>query len=453
MRIVEYEMIKRKETWQDKATLAIEAKKPQPREPRNYWVRLSQGQIIAKLYLYDSAKLEKPEDEDLESEAWIEYRRKKALSISKSTLRKAIDRLIDKGFLLMRSKPGDEFGAPIYTLHRVNVQKSMKELPANPYTIFNGWGVSNFESGGESQILEVPPSNIETPTSKNAKSHSQNLEVNKDSNRESSLDDTKEEGTYGADAPTPAHLKEVVDEKIEEVQRITDKHKAVQPNETSYHIAGRAIGNERVDTPGRLTLPSKDKIGASTHGRQDIHTASDNRTPDHHQRDRDLQGSPGDQNRTTDTRPYPETGEALSGFARESPEPGQASGTERATQEITSEHTPGPGALPSAADPFFGRHGNTSDQAISVSPSLDPDPAQADFPPAGSAASGTTTAQVTGFTPPKRPRGKQPPVSLTLLGSQVMQWVGEIRGAKPRMMQGNIRACNMRGFAPRISPT
>ena len=154
MRIVEYEMIKRKEAWQDKATLAVEAKKPQPREPRNYWVRLSQSLIIAKLYLYDSAKLEKPEDEDLESEAWVEYRRKKALSISKSTLRKAIDRLIDKGFLLMRSKPGDEFGAPIYTLHRANIQKAMKELPANPYTIFNGWGVSNFESGGESQILE-----------------------------------------------------------------------------------------------------------------------------------------------------------------------------------------------------------------------------------------------------------------------------------------------------------
>ncbi len=45
-------------------------------------------------------------------------------------------------------------------------------------------------------------------------------------------------------------------------------------------------------------------------------------------------------------------------------------------------------------------------------------------------------------TVPERPRGKQPPISLTLMGSQVMQWIGEIRGAKPRMTQGNIRACN-----------
>src|SRR5258708_17636949 len=82
----------------------------------------------------------------------------------------------------------------------------MKERAANPYPSFNGWGLPNFESGGESQILEVPHSNIETLTYKNAKSHSQNLEVNKDIYRESSLDDTKEEGTYGANAPTRPHV-------------------------------------------------------------------------------------------------------------------------------------------------------------------------------------------------------------------------------------------------------
>src|SRR5260221_352401 len=268
MRIVEYEMIKRKETWQDKATLAIEAKKPQPREPRNYWVRLSQSLIIAKLYLYDSAKLEKPDDEDLESEAWVEYRRKKALSISKFTLRKAIDRLIDKGFLLMRSKPGDEFGAPIYTLHHANVQKAMKELPANPYTIFNGWGVSNFESGGESQILEVPPSNFETPTSKNANSHSQNLEVNKDIYRESSLDDTKEEGTYGASAPTPAHLKEVVDEEIEKVKTTSGRLRAMKGasfNQDDVSDSQMDIGNDAEEEETPTEKREAVKIGAS-HG-------------------------------------------------------------------------------------------------------------------------------------------------------------------------------------------
>src|SRR5258708_4982354 len=73
-----------------------------------------------------------------------------------------------------------------------------------------------------------------------------------------------EEGE-GADAPrTRAELvddlKEIHPVVKQEVQRITDKHKAVQPNETSYHIAGGAIGNERVDTPGRLTLPSKPAV-------------------------------------------------------------------------------------------------------------------------------------------------------------------------------------------------
>jgi len=28
------------------------------------------------------------------------------------------------------------------------------------------------------------------------------------------------------------------------------------------------------------------------------------------------------------------------------------------------------------------------------------------------------------------------------MGSEVMQWIGEIRGAKPRMTSGNVRACN-----------
>src|SRR5258708_18168230 len=84
MRIVEYEMIKRKEAWQDKVTLAAEAKKAPPKAPKEYWARLSQGQIIAMLYLYDSAKLAKPEDEDKENKAWAEDRRKKAHSISKS---------------------------------------------------------------------------------------------------------------------------------------------------------------------------------------------------------------------------------------------------------------------------------------------------------------------------------------------------------------------------------
>src|SRR5260221_10043017 len=80
----------------------------------------------------------------------------------------------------------------------------------------------------------------------------------------------EEEGTYGANAPTPADLSsEELHEKVdgaiigvETVKRITDKHKAVQPNETPYHIAG-AIGNdvEEEDT-AKMPAVSKQAVAA-----------------------------------------------------------------------------------------------------------------------------------------------------------------------------------------------
>src|SRR5215469_6481171 len=97
MRVVEREMIKLKEAWQTRVEKALEEKKEPPKKPKAYWPRLSQSQIIAKLYMYDSAKIKKPEKaEEEDPEAWEEYRQKKALSISKSTLVKAINLLIDK---------------------------------------------------------------------------------------------------------------------------------------------------------------------------------------------------------------------------------------------------------------------------------------------------------------------------------------------------------------------
>src|SRR5258707_7823794 len=113
-------------------------------------------------------------------------------------------------------------------------------------------------------------------------------------------------------------------------------------------------------------------------------------------------------------------------------------------QTTVLEHTPGTPPRPLAAGTadVTSRHGDAGSDQASRSLLLDSEPAQADFPPAGSNASCATTAQASGFVPPKRPRGKQPVVALTLMGSQVMQWIGEIRGAKPRMTSGNVRACN-----------
>jgi len=208
MRVIEAEMIKRKEAWQVRVEKALEEKKPLPKEPKAWWVRLSQAQIIARLYMFDSAKLKKPEGENLNSREWIEYRFKRALSISKATLKKAIELLKALGFLIEKSKPGDEFGAPIYTLNKDSVQEAIKKLPANPFTIFHHLGgVENIESGGDSKNFNVPPQNSDSgesqifsvPPEKISSGESQNFRVDIDSRIDSPEDieiDNEEEDTY-----------------------------------------------------------------------------------------------------------------------------------------------------------------------------------------------------------------------------------------------------------------
>ncbi len=237
----------------------------------------------------------------------------------------------------------------------------------------------------------------------------------------------KEEGTYGANAPTPAHLKEIVDEKLEEVKTTSGRLRAMKGaafNQGDVSDSQVDIGNDAEEEETPTEKREAVKIGAS-HGND------------------------------TTVHPGTSVGHNHGLYSAE------------AHEQIASQHTPGPAALPSAAvGATHGRsHGISSDQAISVSPSLDSEPAQADFPPAGSAASGATTAQASGSghpttsngqqetakpalqanaaaAIPKRPRGKQPIVSLSLMGSEVMQWIAEIRGAKPRMTAGNVKACN-----------
>jgi hypothetical protein len=159
----------------------------------------------------------------------------------------------------------------------------------------------------------------------------------------SSFEEGSGEAGEGANAPTPAHLKEIVDEKLEEIEavqrQITGEHEAVQPNETPYHIAAAAIRND-------------------------------------------------DDGEDTAKRPAVRLQAVAAGQAPSASLPIDAP----VRQTTVSEHTPGHQASPS---------------------SLDPEPAQAVIPPtAGSVASGTTTAQASGFVPPerpKRPRAKRPP--------------------------------------------
>jgi hypothetical protein len=120
MRLVEYEMIKKKEKWQAKVTEAIDAKKAAPEEPSEYWCQLSHAQIIGKLYKFDTTKVGA----------------KHPLSISKATIRKALNNIIEKGWLLTRTAPDDEFGAPQYTLNRQTIQAAMNLLPKDPFSLF-----------------------------------------------------------------------------------------------------------------------------------------------------------------------------------------------------------------------------------------------------------------------------------------------------------------------------
>lgn len=140
LRIIEYEMLKLKEKWQNRVGAALDAKKPIPPEPKEYWVRLSYSQIIAKLYRFDTSRVGA----------------KQALSLSKTSLRRAISGLLKKNLIFMRSVRGDEFGAPQYTLHRQAIQEALDSFPTelDPFSIFYRTPLSD-EEDGEAPIWQV----------------------------------------------------------------------------------------------------------------------------------------------------------------------------------------------------------------------------------------------------------------------------------------------------------
>ena len=222
---------------------------------------------------------------------------------------------------------------------------------------------------------------------------SEKPQINLDCLDDSEIDNGEGITSSGDDAPTPAELLEDViethDDVKEELKRITGEHPAVHvDNESHYHIAnGSAIGNEeRVIAPA-LSLPSKGVSHARRVVRADLPSGSDR---------------------------------------------GDSPGLRGSLPDRPVEQTPGtPESLPLAAVADYGRHGDTgSVQAISAPSSLGPEPAQATIPPAaGSVAGDATTAQAKGFTPPKRPRAKRPPVmpaeppTITLTPQEQFFWL------------------------------
>lgn len=147
MRIVEAWMVHQRKQWHLEVAQAAADNKPEPSEPEHYWVTISRSQFIAQLYMFDSARA-------------IEGKKN---TISKGTLRKALNALIDDKYLITRAQPGNEFGSTQYTINRPLVQSHMSKLPKNPWSYLGHNGnvpadpVTNFDTPPQLQILTLPP--------------------------------------------------------------------------------------------------------------------------------------------------------------------------------------------------------------------------------------------------------------------------------------------------------
>src|SRR6266571_4435475 len=223
MRILEYKMVRLREKWQDEIVKAIDKGLPPPPEPEHYWVTLSQGQIIAHLFRFNSAKAPK----------------EKKNSISKGTVRKALNALIEDVYVLTRSQPGKEFQATQYTLNTKLIEEHMwTRLPKEPWSYLGYSGKGEFEAvspelGGELQILKLGRvtnfetgelQNVNLPLTNLESGELQNLKVLIESLLESRRD-TKEDKTTGtvaqpndncdaADADRPSHPLDEMDKLV-----------------------------------------------------------------------------------------------------------------------------------------------------------------------------------------------------------------------------------------------
>jgi hypothetical protein len=285
----------------------------------------------------------------------------------RTTIKRALDLLKSKKFIYMRKNPKMPLDQTRqYLVNQKAVQDAIDALPTIVVK-------TTLESIKDDNALPEKQQSMSQNRQSNAEKATSNTN---DYITEITPSEITEEGTYGADAPTPADLLEDVNEKLEEVeelQRISGELPAVHSDtESHYHIANGAIGNEE-DTAPRLEAV---KIGA-THGHNDTE-------PSH--RPAGLSSNMGYR------------GDDSGGdFVRQGHTP----------EQITSQHAPGPAALPPAADGRVGRSPGIS-RVQAISAPLVPLPAQTAFPPVGSVEP-VPTAQASGFKPPKRPRQPRPP--------------------------------------------
>jgi len=400
------------------------------------WLEKKRDDILKEIEQRKKQNLPLFMPEEVEARVWIymsynDFVRESGQSLGYNTVIRTLDYLVKKKVIEQRENHDPRFADYEYRINKKVVRELLSELPLFPVFIPKGtkkpdattqtgteetdythMGTDPTQTGIGSTHMGTTTTQTGTglyPNGGTSQYYTGTADSSQIPTEESSA------GSDEPDAPTSFSDEErnnllrfghqVAGERVETGIRITDKHKAVQAydilesnpiihtrnpyhgldpypfgyrsdlpdadpinqdawkkalqaqvkpaNETPYHIASAAIRNERLDTPGRLTLPSK---------------------------------------------PVANKQAVAAGQAPIDNDPSR--------QSTVLEHTPGP-------------------VQASRSLLLDSEPAQADFPPAGSTASGATTAQASGdhvtgasnptihkpHTVPKRPATSAPILS------------------------------------------
>lgn len=204
----------------------------------------------------------------------------------------------------------------------------------------------------------------------------------------------------------------------------TVKHKAVRPNETPYHIAEGAIGNdeeEDTESPVLTGMQFKQvvKLNGASHAPMVGNLPADRDSASVVSRS-GVPGSDGVQRSGRLDRPMEVPADTQR--SRQAPTSLQV---QSQTQEITSEQTPGTSLpLPSAVSSPTGKHGDAG--GVQATPVVS-EPAQV------SGGRGKQSA-------PKRARGKPAEVQLSLAEAQLKEWYEELRGVEVSFSKRNVTA-------------
>src|SRR5260370_31563379 len=179
----------------------------------------------------------------------------------RTTISKKLDFLAAKDFIEWRKNPKRALDRTRhYLVHLPEVQAAIDRLPPIVSRKTDIRLLENRQSTEQdSEVTPDSPTNVGKPTYAESRktdiamSEKQQCNVVKptsntnDYNTEITDSEITEEGTYGANAPTPAHLKEKVDEEIEKVKTTSGRLRAMKGaafNQDDVSDSQMDIGND-----------------------------------------------------------------------------------------------------------------------------------------------------------------------------------------------------------------